>query len=180
MFIIEIIAVIFSLLSVYFTVKEDSFCWPIGIVGIIAYAIIFKNNHDWVNLVLQFVFVIQSFIAWKNWHKPKESTKISRLSTDNIANTIVNIFSTFLLTLSMSVVFGGHDLLLDSISATLSIFGMYLLSSKKIEAWYCWIFADILFIFLFYKNQLYLSCGLYFIFLLMAISGLIRWKKQLK
>lgn len=179
MIVIEIIAVLFSLLSVYFTIKEDSICWPIGIVGILAYAIIFKFHHDWANLVLQFAFLVQSFIAWKNWHKPKEDIKITQLSNDNIANTIVNIFSTFLLTLSMSVLFGGHDLLLDSLSAALSIFGMYLLSSKKIEAWYCWILADIVFIFLFYKHQLYLSCGLYFIFLLMAISGLIRWKKQL-
>lgn len=179
MFIIEIIAVIFSLLSVYFTIKEDSFCWPIGIVGIIAYSVIFKDNHDWVNLILQFVFLMQSFIAWKNWHKAKDNIEVSRLSINDIANTVVNIFSVFLLTFSMSVVFSGHDRVLDSISATLSIFGMYFLSTKKIEAWYCWILADILFIFLFYKHQLYLSCGLYFIFLLMAVSGLMRWKKQL-
>ncbi len=180
MIIIEVIAVLFSLLSVYFTIKEDDICWPIGIVGIIAYAVLFKNNHDWANLLLQFVFMAQSFIAWKNWHKPKEDIKISKLSNDDIANTIANIFSIFLITLSMSVIFNGHDIILDSITATLSIFGMYLLATKKIESWYCWILADILFIFLFYKHQLYLSCGLYFIFLIMAVAGLRKWQKQFK
>ena len=56
---------------------------------------------------------------------------------------------------------------------------MVLLAHKKIENWVIWTIADFLYIGLFIEDKLYLSAGLYFIFLLVAIWGFIDWKKQI-
>ena len=54
---LESIAVIFSLLSVWFTSKENKLCWPVGILGVIGFMIIFYQTKDWGNFFLQFVFL---------------------------------------------------------------------------------------------------------------------------
>ena len=67
-----------------------------------------------------------------------------------------------------------------SITTGLSIIGTLLLAFKKIDNWYYWIAADVLYIYLFYSQELYWSAGIYFVFLLLAISGLKTWKKDIK
>lgn len=74
---------------------------------------------------------------------------------------------------------GGSNLILDSITTSLSIAAMVFLIRKNIEAWALWIIADILYIRLFINSEHYMSAILYFIFLLMSIKGFVDWKKEL-
>lgn len=58
--------------------------------------------------------------------------------------------------------------------------GIILLSLKKVESWYFWILTDIIYIWFFIKEGLYLSSLTYIIILILAIIGLIQWEKDLK
>ena len=73
----EIIAVLFSLISVWLTSKDKIWCWPTGIIGVIAFACLFYTKGEWANVGLQFIFLFQSISAWINWKNP--SVKITKL-----------------------------------------------------------------------------------------------------
>ena len=173
---IESIAVIFSLLSVILTTKKNQLCWPIGIIGVIAYGFVFYQNRDWSNFLLQFVFIAQSFYGWINWNK-SETKGVSSLYTYEKFNLIIACFVVFFCLFLINKVFSGSFTELDAITSTLSIFGMLLLSKSKIEAWIFWILADVIYIYFFFLNQLYLSSALYFLFLILATYGYLNWKK---
>ncbi|MFM8840893.1 MAG: nicotinamide mononucleotide transporter [bacterium] len=51
---------------------------------------------------------------------------------------------------------------------------------KRIQHWYMWILVDTLYIGLYIYKNLLLTAILYAIFLLMAIQGIIEWKKVLR
>lgn len=68
---IEIIAVIFSLISVWLTSKSSIWCWPTGIIGIIFYFILFYQSSEYCNMLLQFAFLFQSISGWINWNKKR-------------------------------------------------------------------------------------------------------------
>jgi nicotinamide mononucleotide transporter len=177
--IIEIIAVIFSLTSVILTVKNNILCWPVGIIGIIFYLLLFQENHIWGNMVLQVLFIVQSIFGWINWNKPSKYP-ISWIYPHNRGT----VFISMLLLSFIMVIFlrenGGKMPYFDGITTSLSIVAMVLLSYRKIDNWIYWIIADMIFIFFFYINSLYLSAGIYLVFLLLAISGLTQWKKSIK
>ncbi len=175
---IECIAVIFSLLCVWLTAKKNVLCWPIGIIGIIGYAIIFKEKGDISNFLLQFAFLIQSIWGWINWNKITDfkSSKLSSIERLNLLIGGVILFFTLYL---LSSALGGNLVILDSITTVISIGGMYLLVKNKIEAWWCWILADLIYIQFFLQNQLPVSAGLYFIFLVLAIYGWRTWVKEM-
>lgn len=166
----EALAVIFSLFSVLLTSKNNKLCWPIGILGVIGFMIIFYQTKDWGNFFLQFVFLFQSFKGWFNWNK--EDSKIINWTKREI-NLIIIIFPILLYYL-ISI---GDLKWIDSITTSLSLIGIYLLSKKILQSWFFWISADILYILLFYQHKLYLSSLLYFIFLILAIYGFYNWKK---
>lgn len=173
---IESIAVIFSLISVWLTTKKNTLCWPIGIVGVIAYSILFYQNRDWSNFSLQFVFIIQSIFGWINW-KDAKTEQITGLK--NYERFIVGIatISLSLFLFFINSIFSGNSAELDALTTSLSIFGMFLLSNSKVEAWIFWILADLIYIYLFFSQQLYLSSIIYFIFLILATYGFFNWNK---
>ena len=174
----EIIAVIFSLLSVWLTSKNNIWCWPIGIVGVLGFAYLFYTKGEWGNLTLQFIFLVQSIDGWLNWNKP--STKVSKIRKDELYSHIMGLIVLGTVISLITTISGSTHIVLDTITTTLSIAGMFLLIHKKLEAWYLWLVADILYVVLFLQNELYISSLVYFVFAILAYFGYKNWKKQLK
>lgn len=71
-------------------------------------------------------------------------------------------------------------IILDSLTTSLSLTAMLLLARRKIENWIFWIIADLIYIPLFLYKGLYIASLQYFVFLILAISGYIEWKKNIK
>lgn len=179
---IEIIAVIFSLISVWLTSKSSIWCWPTGIIGIIFYFILIYQSSEYCNMLLQFAFLFQSISGWINWNK-KEDLQVSLynrdLSIGKYFYLLLQVTQISAIYYFISLVFNGQSILLDSITTGLSIMAMFLLSIKKLESWVLWIIADVLYIPFFIHSGHYLSAGVYFVFLCLAINGFKNWKKQL-
>jgi nicotinamide mononucleotide transporter len=180
---IEAIAVIFSLVSVWLTTKRNIWCWPIGIVGIVLYLYLFLEKGEYCNTFLQFFFIVQSIMGWLNWNKDDLDTITlwnEKLSAKKYTHLLFEILVTSFVYGFLSSLFGGNLTTLDSLTTGLSIIAMFLMARKKLESWILWIIADMLYIPLFIHNKMYLSSVTYFIFLILAINGFITWKKQLK
>lgn len=173
---IEILAILFSIVSVWLTAKKNIYSWVYGIVGCVFYAILFFTKNDIANFLLQPIFIVQSIFGIINWNK-KENEFVENM---NLANNIKILFSIILTTLlffTISHYYNGNIPIIDSLTTSLSIHAMYLLSKSKIESWILWIIADILYIYFFILNDLYLSSGLYTTFLLLSIYGYYKWNK---
>ena len=179
MSIIEIIAVVFSLISVILTVKNNVWCWPVGIVGIFFYMILFLQHNIMGNALLQLLFIAQSAYGWYKWGEPSKYP-IKWLSGGSRESVVG---ATGLLVILFSIIIqnkGGQNPYLDGSTTALSIMAMLLMAYRKIDAWVLWIIADLIFIGFFYINGLYLSSGIYVIFLILATLGLFEWKKSIK
>lgn len=66
MLLIEIIAVVFSLLCVLLAIKKNVFNWPMGIVAVTAYFILFYNLKLYADMTLQLFFLFQGLYGWYN------------------------------------------------------------------------------------------------------------------
>jgi nicotinamide mononucleotide transporter len=174
--IIEIVAVIFSLSSVVFAVKNNILTWPFAMIGVTFYGIFFYENHIWGNMFLQIPFFIQSIYGWSKWDIIK-NTKVEWLEKHDrnilvISSLLLTTLITFLLIMT-----GDKSPYFDGITTSLSLIAMLLLAKKKIDSWLYWIISDITFIIFFLNEGQYLSSITYFVFLILAITGLKKWKK---
>lgn len=180
---IEIIAVIFSLICVIFTVKENILAWPIGIIGIAAYAFIFFDTKLFADFGLQFIFIAQSIYGWWYWKRDASGIKppITRLSPLYIFIGVVVFTVVWYLIYQVLSSFTTANLpLIDSFAALGSLTANFLLAKKKLDNWVIWIIVDIIYIGLFISKGLYLSSGLYLVFLVLSVFGLIEWIKEYK
>jgi nicotinamide mononucleotide transporter len=176
---IEIIAVIFSLLSVIFAVKNNILTWPTGILGLSFYALFFYNNHIWGNMFLQIPFLIQSIYGWLKWES-KVTSKVQWLDKNDRNILIVLSFLFIIFVTYILLMFKDGSPYFDGLTTSLSLIAMLLLVKRKIDTWLYWIVTDILFVIFFLNDGHYLSASIYTIFLILAITGLIKWRKNLK
>ena len=128
-------------------------------------------------MLLQTLFIVQSIFGWYNWNKPskypiKWLSGGSKESVLGITGLLIVLFSIIIKNK------GGHSPYLDGTTTALSVVAMLLMAYRKIESWILWIIADIIFIIFFYINELYLSSGIYSVFLILAILGLFEFRSR--
>ena len=67
---------------------------------------------------------------------------------------------------------------LDAGTTSLSLIAQLWMNKKYLENWVLWILADFVYLYQYGVKELYLTMGLYAVFLLLAVSGYLNWKKE--
>lgn len=179
MSLLEITAVVFSFLCVVLAVRRNVWCWPVGIVGVLAYLILFYKVKLYADMGLQFVFLAQSVYGWVYWARKDEYGEelpiraLSWRARGVVVATIVAM--TFGLGTMLEHSTDASLPYLDSLLASMSLFANGMQARKILDNWIIWITADVFFIGMFFYKGLLLSAGLYCIFLALSTRGFIKW-----
>jgi nicotinamide mononucleotide transporter len=67
---------------------------------------------------------------------------------------------------------------IDSALTATSLVAQWMMTRKILENWGLWIMADAVYVPMYIYKRLYLTAGLYMVFLVLAIVGLIEWKRS--
>jgi nicotinamide mononucleotide transporter len=179
---IEITATVFGLLCVYFTVKQNIWCWPTGLVQVILYTYIFYGARLYSDSILQIIYIPMQIYGWYFWlhgGKDKQEAPVTKI-TGKFWVTMI----TFGLGLTlvwghiMGKYFQAAAPIPDAFIVVASLYAQWLLSKKKLESWKLWIIVDVVAIGVYFYKHLYITAGLYVVFLGLAISGLLAWQRS--
>ena len=98
-----------------------------------------------------------------------------RLGTEIVWLLLFVACATYGLTLLLDSV---HDVapFLDALTTSLSLAAQWLLNTKKIETWYFWIAADLIYVPLYGVKHLWLTAAVYVVFLAMCLRGFAEWR----
>ena len=181
---IEIVAVIFGLLSVWYAKKEKILVYPSGIVNVLIYVYICYFAGLYADMGINAFFFVMSVYGWYNWSRKidiSHHVPISKATRVQLLISFVSFFVFFLLLWYVLVRFTDSVVpVWDSFTTSIFIVSMWLMALKKIENWLGWIIGDALVIPLFAYKGLVFTSFQYIIFLALAISGYIEWHKKLK
>ena len=183
--IIEIVAVITGMLSVWFSKKINVLVFPIGIISVLLYVFIFIKNELYANAIINFIYFLISVFGWWNWKRTNDKSLKSK-GDDELKVTFLNrkesVISSLLVTLSFFIISItiNSDLVtkLDYCTSILGLGGIILTSFKKVENWISYLIADIILIPLCIYNGLYLTSIQYLVYTILAIMGYINWSKE--
>ncbi len=179
---IEIAGVIFGLISIYYTIKENIWCWPSGIINIGLFFALFYRSKLYADMGLQVVFFILSIYGWYEWLRggeKKSELPISRISKRGWQIIIpLIIFGTAGLGYFLSSSTDASLPWWDSAATVLSLIAQYLLAEKKLENYLIWIVVDILSIGIYFVKELYLTGALFCVYLVFASIGYYTWRKR--
>jgi nicotinamide mononucleotide transporter len=165
-------------LTVWLTVVENVWTFPIGIANDIFFFILFLQASLFADMSLQILYIIlgvQGWYLWLHGGKNKTALLVSSISKKELLILALSaVVATYALTIYLQHIQDSAPFW-DALTTVLSIAAQYMLNKKFLENWYCWILADIIYIPLYAYKQLYLTSIVYVIFLLICLFGLRAW-----
>lgn len=177
---LEISANILNLLGVYLAAKNNSWTWPVGIVGCGLYGFMFFDVKLYADVTLQVFYVMTSFYGWHLWKRGGQNdqelpiTRVGHLAFFKMSFVAVAV--TYLYGTLLSKTTDASYPFIDSLILSFSVVGQLLMMKKKMECWPVWILVNTLSIPLFISKGLYLTAGVYAIFWVNGVWGHFQWK----
>ena len=183
LFSIEGLAVSTGLASVWFSVKERIWVYPIGLISVSIYVYLSFIYGIYADMGINIYYVLMSIYGWYRWLQPSESgaaKEITRNSGKEWLLSIVLFLLSWVILFVILLRFTDSEIpLWDSLTTSLAIVGMWLMAEKKVEHWLFWIATDLLSIPLYYYKDLLLTSGQFFVFTILAVIGWLQWNKSL-
>ena len=181
---IEWIAVVFGIVSVYLSVRENIWSWPTAIINVALYVYIFLYAKLYADMGLQVVYVGINAYGWWNWlygganHSELHVTRI----TARQSVVLTALGAAFAVALWKFLAHNTDAALpwADSALTAASLVAQYLLTRKVLENWAIWVAADVGYIALYIYKGLNPTAFLYAVFLLLSVMGWIEWKRSLR
>ena len=167
---------------VWLVTRGNIWNWPIGLVNNLFFAVLFWRARLFADMGLQGVYFALGIWGWWHWlrggknHSRLEVTRSTRGEWIGIALFLA--FGTWGLR-ELLIAVNGAAPFWDSLTTTLCLAAQYLLCRKRIENWWLWITADIIYVPLYFSRHLPLTAILYAGFIGLCVIGLFRWRKEL-
>ena len=178
---LEIIAVIFGLLSVWYAKKENILVFPTGIISVLIYVYICFQFKLYADMAINGYYFIMSIYGWILWSSKRDNTLIPISQNTYKENSLfagLFVLLFFVMQLVLKTYTDSDVPYWDSLTSALFLLAMILMARKKIEHWLFWISGDLISIPLYAYKGLYLTSFQYLVFLGIAIAGYIEWHKK--
>jgi len=179
---LEWFAAALGALSVWLTVKQNPWCWPIGLVMVLLYCWLFHDMRLYSQMSLQGVYAALQVYGWWQWTRPdsqREARKVSLLLPAQVnLGLLVGLLISVALGAAMSSWTDAEQPWLDAAITGFSLVAQLWMAQKRVQCWALWIVIDAVCVGLFLWQGLYLTAGLYALFTLLAIQGLREWRRD--
>lgn len=180
---LELVAVLFGIVSVFLSVRERIWSWPTALVNVALYFALFFRTGLYSDMGLQAVYFGLSVYGWYEWlygGAGRTALTVSR-TPRRLWGILIAIGVVFWAVLGKltSGLPGVALPYVDAATATTSLVAQYMMTRKLLENWTLWILVDVVYVGMFVFKGLYLTAGNYAIYLGLAVLGHIAWKRSL-
>jgi len=181
---LELMAVVVALAMVGCNIREVHWGWPLAIVSSLMYFAIFWRSKLYGDASLQIFFAVIALWGWTQWLRgvrPDGSAlQVSRLSGRGIAWAAGCAAALWPATGWFLATWTDTDVpWWDAFPTAVSVIGQVLLGRKFIENWAVWVIVNVVSVGLFAYKGLWLTVGLYLVFIVLSVTGWRAWSRRL-
>lgn len=165
---------------VMLVVRRSIWNFPIGIVSCAAYLVFFADGRLYADAGLQVLFIALGVHGWVAWARGRTgTTPVRRLPLGELTALAVAFPAAWLALTRLLEHVNGAAPVYDAFVTALSLVAQWLLNRRYVESWLGWIVVDQVSVVLFWSRGMYLTAGLYALFLAMCVAGLVEWRRTL-
>lgn len=180
---LEAVAVLFGIVSVYLSTRENIWSWPTALVNVALFFALFYKSGLYSDTGLQVVYFVLSLYGWYEWlygGAGRTAITVSRASKRTwIILGAIGVVLWSVLGAITSRLPGTALPYVDAATTTISLLAQWMMTRKLIENWLIWIAVDVAYVGMFIFKGLYLTALNYGVYLVLAVMGYVAWKKSL-
>ncbi|MBL4605639.1 MAG: nicotinamide mononucleotide transporter [Flavobacteriaceae bacterium] len=180
---LEIIAVIFGFLSVWFSKQNKIWVFPTGMISTAIFVYLLLKWELLGDMMINGYYFIMSVYGWYIWTRKVDGNHVTPISKTTKKEQKISI-AIFIATLVfVYVIYKTFDkwtswvAYVDTITTAVFFVGMWLMAKRKIENWIYWIIGNIISVPLYFHKGFTFTSFQYLGFTFIAIFGYLSWKK---
>ena len=180
----EVAGVLFGIVAVWLTTRQNVWCWPTGLVNVALFTIVFYQARLYADMGLQLVYVVLCLYGWHQWLRGGPghgALPVSR--TPRRVLVFLAALGAAGAALLGATLHHHTDASLpfwDSSTASFSLVAQWMQARKWIENWIVWLAVDVVYVGMYVYKRLYPTAGLYAVFIVLAVLGLREWRRSLR
>lgn len=179
---LEIIAVFFGFLSVWFSKNNNILVFPTGMINTSIFVYLLLKWSLLGDMIINAYYFIMSIYGWYFWIKGTNNTvsPISKVSNSDIRIVVLLFISSSVFVSLVYTFFDKWETIvsyIDILTTAIFFAAMWLMAKRKVESWIFWIVGNIISVPLYLHKGLAFTSIQYFIFTVIAIAGYIKWKE---
>lgn len=179
---LEIIAVFFGFLSVWFSKNNNILVFPTGMINTSIFVYLLLKWSLLGDMIINAYYFVMSIYGWYFWLKGTNNTvsPISKVSDKDIRIVVLLFISSSVFVSLVYTFFDKWETIvsyIDILTTAIFFAAMWLMAKRKVESWIFWIVGNIISIPLYLHKALAFTSIQYFIFTVIAIAGYIKWKE---
>lgn len=178
---VEWVAAACGVACVYWTVRQSVLCWPAGLLQVGLYIFVFWRAQLYSDLLLHVVYVVLQVYGWHHWLHGGPTRQALRVTVLRPGVLALLVLGNIGLSVGWGLLMGAYTNaalpLPDAFILMLSLTAQVLMALKKMESWFFWIAVDLLALWVYVARGLILTTALYGLFLVMAVMGLLAWRR---
>lgn len=185
---LELVATLLLMVNVYLLGQQKLSNYAFGFVGVVLFGFLFREFKLYSDMLLQWAFYaplqIVGFILWKYGRTLGASDPQNELNSMQVVTLPGKWWPVLIIAITGTTLALGSYMAnntdasfpyADALTTTMSIAASILMLKKIIENWLLWIVMDLIAIPVYAMKGLYVTAGLYGVFLVLATLGLARW-----
>ncbi|MCA0932847.1 nicotinamide riboside transporter PnuC [Lutimonas saemankumensis] len=183
--VLEIVAVVFGFLSVWFSKQNKVLVFPTGMISTSIFVYLLFQWGLLGDMMINGYYFIMSVYGWYIWTRKVDASHVTPISrTTSLEKkksgliflaTIIFVFIVYYYNDKWT----GWTAYVDTVTTAIFFVGMWLMAKRKIENWIYWIIGDVISVPLYLYKGLAFTAFQYLGFTIIAIYGYLAWKKHL-
>ncbi len=180
---LEIAGVATGILAVWLTTREKVWCWPIGIVSVALFVVVFWRARLYASMGLQVVYIGLSIYGWYAWVTGGQGDgplKVSRATPRVLAlAALAGLAGGAVLSAWLARRTDEALPVTDAATTSFSLVAQWMQTRKLVENWWIWLAVDLVYVVMYLSQRLAWTAGLYAVYTGLAVSGLLLWRRSL-
>jgi nicotinamide mononucleotide transporter len=177
---LETVGAATAALGIWMTTKRWLICWPITLVSIFIYIVVFYRAGLFSDALLQVFFVVFTVYGWWHWQRgvrEEGEVRVEPLSSLSLLIAVgLGVPGSFVLgTLARHL--GAALPYLDAALMSYSLVATWWQARKHIANWWLWILVDAIYVGEYLYKDLRITALLYAAFVPLAVLGLRSWRR---
>ena len=183
--VLEITAVIFGLLSVWFSKQNNILVFPTGMISTSIYVYLLYHWGFIGDMMINLYYFIMSIYGWYIWTRKLENKEVTPITFTSQTEKKLSIYIFIATLVFVFIVYKMFDkwnswvAYVDTFTTGVFFVGMWLMAKRKIENWILWIIGNIISVPLYFYKGFTFTSFQYLIFTILAIYGYLSWKNKI-
>lgn len=177
----ETAAVLLAIAYLVLAIHQNILCWAAGMISALIFMVIFYSALLYMQSALQIFYVGMAIYGWYQWRYAGDEGTGVRIHTLTIVRHIQVIAGISATALLLGWIMSRTDTPFPYAEAFITVAAVattFMVARKVMEHWLYWLVIDSIAVYLYVARELYLTALLFVFYLVMAVIGFRRWRRE--